>query len=121
MRFTSYDPEQQILTYSLLPGWADPATFSATDTFGTPLLIASFFRNGVVVPFTAGQTLINYPITSQTLSVNPNGDPTTEATIPGMLQPGDLIAVSDRNAGEAIDVYSCDSVTLSNIQPRKKG
>jgi uncharacterized protein (TIGR03437 family) len=121
VQLTSFDPVQQTLTYSVLPGWADPATFTATDFFGTPQLLAAFFRNGAVVPFTAGLALINYPIASPTLSVNPNGDPTTEAAILGRLQAGDLIAVWDRNAAEAISVYSCDSVTLSNIEVHGSG
>ena len=120
VQLTSIDPVKGTFTYTVPSGWADPATFTATTFFGTPQLYAAFFRNGVPIPATA-LTSITYPITSPTLVVNSNGEPWTQPDVLSTLQPGDTVAVWDRNGLEAISVDSCDSLTLSNIEIHGSG
>jgi hypothetical protein len=76
VQLTTIDPVQGRISYTVPPGWADPATFT-TSAFGTPQLFALFFRNGFQVPATA-ITFITYPIASPALAITNNGEPWTQ-------------------------------------------
>jgi uncharacterized protein (TIGR03437 family) len=119
VQLTAIDPVQGKLTYTVPPGWADPATFVDT-VLGTPQLFAAFFRNGVQLPATA-LTFVTYPVTSPVLVVNSLGEPWTQPNILATLQPGDMAAVWDRSGLETILVDSGDTVTLSNIEIHGSG
>jgi len=114
VQLTAVDPVNGILSYTLLPGWADPATFTNT-VFGTPQLYALIFRNGAEVPGT-GLTYLSFPVTSPTLTLVPNGPPWQQSGTLSTLMPGDTIVVEDRSGAEAISVENGDSITLSNIE-----
>jgi hypothetical protein len=91
VQLTAIDPVQGKLSYTVPPGWADPATFVDT-VLGAPQLFAAFFRNGVQLPATA-LTFITYPVASPTLVVNSLGEPWTQPSVLATLQPGDMAAV----------------------------
>ena len=114
VRLSSIDPVQGKITYTVPSGWADPATLTQS-VFGPPQLFALFFRNGFQVAATA-LTFITYPIASPTLVITNNGEPWTQPSVLGTLQPGDMVAVWDRSGAEGILVDSGDSITLSNIE-----
>jgi hypothetical protein len=114
VQLTAVDPANGILSYALLPGWADPATFT-NSVFGTPQLYALIFRDGTEIPGT-GLTYLNYPVTSPALTLVPNGPPWQQSGTLSTLMPGDTIVVEDRSGAEAISVENGDSITLSNIE-----
>jgi hypothetical protein len=114
VQLMAVDPAQGTLTYALLPGWADPATFT-DSVFGPPELLAFVFRSGSLVPGTS-LTFINHPLTSPTLVISPNGPPWQQSGTLSTLQPGDTVLVEDRSGAGAIAVADSDSITLSNIE-----
>jgi hypothetical protein len=118
VRLQSVDSGKRVLTYSLLPGWPDPATFnSLRDPFsGGPIegYYAVIFRNGSIVPGTT-RTLLKAPFTNKTLTVQdpaPWGQSATLATLKG----GDTVVVTTRGGGPPILVWESDSIILSNIE-----
>jgi hypothetical protein len=115
VQLTAIDPVQRTFTYTVMPGWADPKTFTDTG-FGTPELLAVFFRNGALIPGT-GLTIMSYPISGNTLSIEPSDTPPwTQTDVLSTLRPGDIVAVADDIGADPLDVVKCDSMLFTNIE-----
>jgi uncharacterized protein (TIGR03437 family) len=115
VQLIAVDPVGRTFTYSLMPGWPDPKTFTTTPEFGDPELLALFFRNGAFVPGT-GLTIITYPIGGNTLSAAPSDSPWTQSPVLSTLRPGDVVVVADDIGGDPLDVVKCDSMLFTQIE-----
>jgi uncharacterized protein (TIGR03437 family) len=115
VQLTAIDPVKRTFTYAVMPGWADPKTFTVTPEFGTPELLAVFFRNGALIPAT-GLIIMSYPISGNTLSAEPSDTPWSQSDVLGTLRPGDVVAISDDIGADPLDVVKCDSMLFTNIE-----
>jgi hypothetical protein len=112
------NPAARTIGYATLPGWPDPSTFNnLTDPFGgfgeNDRWLA-VFRNGSIVPGTS-RSLVNKPITANTLALTQDNTPWTQAGTLATLQPGDTIVVTARGGGPAMLVWDANGVNLVNV------
>jgi hypothetical protein len=114
VQLTAIDPVQRTFTYTVMPGWADPKTFTDTG-FGTPELLAVFFRNGELISGT-GLAIMSYPISGNTLSIEPSDTPPwTQSSILSTLRAGDTVVVADDIGADPIDVPTSKSTAASEL------
>ena len=108
------DPTARTLTYKKLPRWPDPKNFKAPAEADV-VLWAVAFRNGDIVPGTSRMNVAQ-PITSPVLSLNTplNTAHWTQSATLATLQPGDIIAVTQRGGGQPVRTYGGDSLRISH-------
>jgi hypothetical protein len=115
VQIASVNAGERSLAYQTLAGWPDPSSFNGvTTSSGFPDLWAVAFRNGDVVPGTT-RMAVNRPIANGTLALTQNQTPWTQSATLATLQPGDIVAVTERGGLSPIYVSQSDSITLSNI------
>ncbi len=114
VQLQTLDPTARTLTYQTLPGWPDPATLTGPSEVE---LWAVAFRQGDIVPGTSRMNVAQ-PITSPVLSLNTplNTAPWTQGATLATLQPGDIIAVTQRanHFGPEVRIFGGDSITISD-------
>ena len=115
VQLTAIDPVQRTFTYSVIPGWADPKTFTTTPEFGDPELLAVFFRNGQLIPAT-GLIIMSYPISGNTLVAEPSDSPWSQSAVLSTMRPGDVVAIAQDIGAEPLAVVKCDSMLFANIE-----
>ena len=114
---TSVDAANRVIHYQNLAGWPDPSTFNnLADPFGgTVQYWAALFRNGQVIPGTSRTALVP-PFANPTLVLQQDDTPWTQTPTLATLQSGDTVVVSARAGGPPVEVWQCDSITLSNVK-----
>ena len=115
VQVSSVDAQQRTIAYAILAGWPDPSTFNNVSTpYGTPDVWAVVFRNGQAVPGTSRMP-VALPIANSTLTLIQDGAPWTQSATLSTLQPGDVIAVTERGGESPVLAYRGDSITFSYI------
>jgi hypothetical protein len=108
------DPAARTFTYKTLPGWPDPATLTAPAKADV-VLWALAFRNGDIVPGTSRMQVAQPNVGGNVLSLTPeNTAPWTQSATLATLQPGDIIAVTQRGGGQPVRVFNGDSISISD-------
>lgn len=114
MQLEMVDPTARTFTYQTLPGWPDPATLTAPAQ-ASVVLWALAFRNGNIVPGTSRMQVAQPNMGSKVLSLTPdNKAPWTQSATLATLQPGDIIAVTQRGGGQPVRVFNGDSISISD-------
>ncbi len=115
VQITAVDAVNRRITYSPLPGFADPASLNGlTQPYGPVEYWAVVFRNGKILPGTSRME-VALPIVSGSVTLVSQGQPWLEPATLSTLQPGDTLVVTLRGGGPPINVLWSTSMVLSNI------
>jgi uncharacterized repeat protein (TIGR01451 family) len=117
VQLASVDTVNRLLHYQTLAGWPDPSSFNnLVDPSGGQIQFwGAIFRNGQMLPAT-NRMALSLPINNDTLTLTQDQTPWTQSATLATFQPGDTVVVMARAGGSPIDVWSSDSITLSDIK-----
>ena len=117
VQLASVDTVNRLLHYQTLAGWPDPSSFNnLVDPSGGQIQFwGAIFRNGQMLPAT-NRMAVSLPMSNGTLTLTQDQTPWTQSATLATFQPGDTVVVTARAGGSPIDVWSSDSITLSDIK-----
>jgi len=114
-RLSAVDAAARRLSYQLLPGWPDPATFSnATTPSGPAELWAVVMRGGAIVPGTSRMQVAR-PISAGVLQLTADSLPWLQPATLATFQAGDTLVLTARGGGNQLQAFRGDSIVFSHI------